>query len=445
MRAATSTSPPPWGPRQNPPVGWPDKGLWLPVKPTEQPLADKPVQSAGVDVGTKCLTPGTSIFEGPFSWPVMVLRDAALDHNIRTLADFTERHGLKLAPHGKTTMSPELFARQLAAGAWGLTFATPNQVLVGRKALRTPRIILANECVDVRALTWIATECATDPDFTFLGFVDSPAGVEAFADAARIAARQCGLDPEDLTGFGALVDLGYPGGRTGCRTLEAAAELAHAVAATAGVTLAGVAAYEGGLDSVDAVQQYLHHVRNLVLTLTQKGLLPAGSIVTAGGSAYFDVCADVLAQWPDDLHPTIVLRSGAYLTHDDGVYVEKTPFRRIEGNLRPALEVWASVISPGDPGRVIVGMGRRDAPYDSGMPLPLRVRRRGAQNSTPLTGCQVEKMDDQHAYLRGDADLHVGDLVCFGISHPCTAFDKWRTIPVLDEQDRLVEIVHTYF
>jgi len=35
--------------------------------------------------------------------------------------------------------------------------------------------------------------------------------------------------------------------------------------------------------------------------------------------------------------------------------------------------------------------------------------------------------------------------VCLGISHPCTAFDKWQLIPVVDEEYRIVDVVRTFF
>jgi D-serine deaminase-like pyridoxal phosphate-dependent protein len=44
-----------------------------------------------------------------------------------------------------------------------------------------------------------------------------------------------------------------------------------------------------------------------------------------------------------------------------------------------------------------------------------------------------------------DLPLGVGDLVACGISHPCSAFDRWRAIPVLDERDRVVDAVATFF
>lgn len=377
---------------------------------------------------------GGALFGDTLSFPLMTLRASALDHNLAQLAGFCADHGLLHAPHGKTTMAPALWQRQLDAGAWAITLATPDQVLVGRH-FGFDRLLLANEVLDANALRVLAADQAAHDAFELLFFVDSSAGVRAAAAAAVDA----------HTEFTVLIDLGYDGGRTGCRGIPAAVELAAAIAATRGVRLAGVAGYEGGLPDTATVTDYLRDLRDLAQTLYTEGLAAADAIVTAGGSSYFDSVAEVFSSdWADGFAPRVVLRSGAYVSHDDGVYRRKTPYNRMPGELAAAIEVFAQVISPGDPGRVIVGMGKRDAPYDDGLPVPLRVRRAGTDSDEPLDGT-VEKMDDQHAYLRTDAALEPGDVVSFGISHPCTAFDKWRLLPIVDDDGVVIEVVRTYF
>lgn len=379
---------------------------------------------------------GAELFDGSFRWPVMTLRESALAHNLATLAAFCAAHDLSFAPHGKTTMAPRLWQRQLDAGAWGITVATVDQAVIARRA-GVGRVLIANEVLDLGALTWLAHELATDPSAELWCYVDSPVGVSAAAASAAAGGARA---------LPVLVELGYPGGRTGCRSVTEALALAHVVAATPGVSLAGVAGYEGGCPDVASAADHLRQVQSLWNQALERGLMPAEAIVTAGGSSYFDVVADVWATgWRAGSRPRRVLRSGAYVSHDDGVYTTKTPFTRIDGSLAPAIEVWAQVISAGDPGRVIAGMGKRDAPYDEGLPVPLRVRKRQSTVVAPLDGVVVEKLDDHHAYLLGDAGLEPGDLVAFGISHPCTAFDKWRLLPVLSDDHRVVDLVRTWF
>jgi D-serine deaminase-like pyridoxal phosphate-dependent protein len=372
------------------------------------------------------------LFGGPFTWPVMVLRKSALDHNIATLAAFCARHGLAFAPHGKTTMAPVLFREQLRAGAWGITAATANQVLAYRR-FGVPRVVLANELLDPTALRWLAGEI--DRGMELLLYADSAEGVAALGAAA-------GERP-----FRVLAELGHQDGRTGCRTVAELAAVARAVAATPGTELAGVSGYEGGLPDAARAAAFLDDLRAAALELSAAGLLPGEVIVTVGGSAYFDLVAERLAgDWLPGHDLTVVLRSGAYVTHDDGLYTRRTPFTRIPGSLDAALEIWAQVISVPEPGLAIAGMGRREAPHDAGLPVPLRVRRADGALE-PAEGLTVTELNDHHAYLSGPSGtgLRPGDLVCFGVSHPCTAFDKWRLIPVVDDDHTVIDLIRTYF
>jgi D-serine deaminase-like pyridoxal phosphate-dependent protein len=151
-------------------------------------------------------------------------------------------------------------------------------------------------------------------------------------------------------------------------------------------------------------------------------------IVTAGGSAYFDLVAEGLA--PLVGRATVILRSGAFHVHDDGFYRGITPM----AGFRSAMHGWARVISRPEPGLVILDGGKRDFPYDEGMPV--------------TEFGSVEKLNDQHAYLRSD-EPRLGEVLRLGLSHPCTAFDKWRIIPVIASADEIdpvvVDLVRTWF
>ena len=368
-----------------------------------------------------------SLFDGMFTWPVMTARRSAIDHNIATLAAFADRHGLALAPHAKTTMSPQLVQAQLDAGAWGVTAATAGQVLVHR-SFGVPRVLLANEILDRGALRRLAAEIG---HFDFLCYADSAEGVRALDETAG------------ETPFRVLVELGHPGGRTGCRNQDELLEVARALRDAPGTEPAGVAGYEGTLGTADEVRAYLRDLARAARAVASWVTGPL--VVSAGGSSWFDLVAEELAPLAEELGATVVLRSGAYIAHDDGFYRETTPYNRLAGELRPALEVWAQVLSVPEPGIVLVGMGKRDVPYDLHLPSPKAVRRGGLEPAEPLTGVTVVKLWDQHAYLSGDAGLRPGDLVSFGLSHPCTAFDKWRVIPVVDDDDVVIDLINTYF
>ena len=359
--------------------------------------------------------------------PVMTLRDSALRNNIAVLAGFSSAHGLLMAPHMKTHMAPSLAVRQLEAGAWGVTVASVQQARVAWES-GIDHLIVANEVLDPAGLRWLAARRSPD----VLVYVDSLPGVEAIRDAV--------MDADDLR---VVIDLGWLGGRAGARTLDEVVELARALHGIGGVTLRGISGYEGGLSSVDLAAEYVRGALEAYNALVDEKLLPAASVLSMGGSAYFDVVAEVLA--PRRPETTVLLRSGAYITHDDGSYAGKGPFTRIDGQLVAAIDVWARVTSTPEPGLAIVAMGKRDAPYDEGMPVAKFLVRGGV--TTALDGAvTLTRMDDQHGYLALDGvDLVPGDVLRFGISHPCTAFDKWRVIPVIDDQDRVIDTVRTFF
>src|ERR1700751_228317 len=110
-----------------------------------------------------------------FSYPMLTLRESALTGNLAAMAAYCAGAGVELAPHGKKAMSPELAARQLASGAWGITVATIGQLRAYR-AFGFPRLLLANELVDEAGLAWLGEELAADPGFAAYCSVARPDG-----------------------------------------------------------------------------------------------------------------------------------------------------------------------------------------------------------------------------------------------------------------------------
>jgi D-serine deaminase-like pyridoxal phosphate-dependent protein len=383
-----------------------------------------------------------SLFGPGFTMPVLVLRERAVANNISAMAAYCAAAGVRLAPHGKTTMAPQLFARQLAAGAWAVTAATVGELHVYR-AFGIPRVLLANELTDPAGAAWLAGELAADPDFDCYVYADSLPGVRLLDEAVRRASPARPLP--------VLVELGYPGGRTGCRDLAAAEAVARAVAQAGSLRLAGAAGYEGGIgrdrspQSIGKVAAYCRELRSLGERLVATGLAPDELILSAGGSAFFDVVVQELASgWAGRPAPVVVLRSGVYIAFDHGLYAGIVPSP--PPLLEPALELWAHVLSRPEPGLALACTGRRDVAFDAGLPVPLRARGRDG-SLRPATGVRAVRLDDQHCYLQlsDGAGLEPGEMVCFGVSHPCTTFDKWRVIPVIDDDGRVVDAVHTFF
>jgi D-serine dehydratase len=360
--------------------------------------------------------------------PALVLHETALAHNIAAMAAFCAGRGVALAPHGKTTMAPQIFRAQLTAGAWGITAATVAHVRAYR-AWGVERVLMANELVQPAALRWLAAELDADPAFEFLCLVDSEAAVERMTAALGAARRPVRV----------LVELGNV--RAGARSVAAAVAAGRAAARSPALELAGLEGYEGTLGAdraartVADVDAFLDALRETADALG----LGDDAVVTAGGSAYFDRVVERLGGLPGRL----VLRAGCYVTHDHGMYEGLSP---LTGTLRPALELWAEVLSAPEPGFAVAGFGKRDAPYDIRLPQPLgRVHPTGERED--LAGrVTVEQLNDQHAFLRCDGvRLAVGDLLVCGIAHPCTAFDKWRLIPTVDDDLAVTGAVRTFF
>lgn len=391
------------------------------------------------------------VLDDTLPYPLATLRTSALMHNLAWMQAWAKRKGVGLAPHGKTTMSPELFRLQLQAGAWGLTVAHVHQLQLAL-ASGAQRCIIANQVLadaDLDGLNALL-ECHAAARVWFL--VDSLAQLALLEDWARRRrhARR----------FDVLLELGTPGFRTGCRGHEEALTLARALAASTTVRLGGVECYEGGLATCDsahdsaAVSQLVQRVRSVVQAMDAEGLWGDEQLlITAGGSAIFDLVIPLLTGYPVSRPIQGVLRSGCYVTHDHGRYAH---FLRLveqreglQDSLRPAIEIWAMVQSVPEPGLALLSAGRRDLSFDQRMPLPVRWAARGSR--TPVaapSSWEVHALSDQHAHMRFDANgpvPKVGDRVALGISHPCTTFDKWRWMALVDDEARITGAITTHF
>lgn len=379
--------------------------------------------------------------------PAVTLDESALRHNLHRFARWCAERRLDLAPHAKTTMSPHLWSAQLEHGAWGLTAATVAQARTMR-SFGVQRVLIANEVVEEGQLAWIR-DALSDPSFQVLCLVDSEAGVRIMESALAGAERPLPV----------LVELGVEGRRTGVRDVDGALSLARAVAAATHLTLVGVEAFEGVFpqrrddDSPARVRDWLDLLFDFARRADAEGLFSEASevIVTAGGSSYPDLVADALSA-PSQLSRPVrrIVRSGCYLTHDD-LFMERTSPLRSSADpdpLRPALSCYARVLSCPEPGRALLGVGKRDVSFDIDLPIPRALLR--GDDRTPLDhGTRVVELNDHHGFLEftdtGDTAPRVGDVVELGLSHPCTVFDKWPLIPVLDSDHRIVDAVRTLF
>ena len=393
---------------------------------------------------------GWNILAGHLPLPIAVLKAGALAHNLAWMQAFARERGLDLAPHGKTTMSPQLFRRQLDAGAWGITFATVFQLRLGVQA-GVRRALIANQVQTAPDLAGLAQLLARTAGLRTAFLVDS---IEQLRQIEAWCAAQ-----QQAPVFDVLLELGVDGGRTGIRHEGDALALARALHRSPAVCLVGVECYEGlgvtGDSAADtaAADALMARVNALALQCDREALFEADEvIVSAGGSALFDRVAA-------HMHPALsrpvrgLLRSGCYVTHDHGHYkrlVHQVAQRcGCADELQPALEVWTTVQSCPEPGLALLTGGRRDLSFDVELPHPLKLVRAGQVHALPTDGSwRIRGLNDQHAHLRfDDAGLQprVGDLLALGISHPCTTFDKWHWMPVVDDDYGVIDAVTIHF
>ncbi|EOD80851.1 low-specificity D-threonine aldolase [Grimontia indica] len=380
--------------------------------------------------------------------PAAVVSETAITHNAHWMQRFANQSEVLLAPHGKTTMSPQLFKAQIEQGAWGLTLATPAQAQVAAEA-GAKRIILANQIVGLANINAVL-DIIEHYRIEVYPCIDSQYLAEQWQSAANARNLQVTM----------LVELGVPGGRCGCRTHEQVKALAEYIAHSSHLQFAGIEFYEGVIhaehesDDVEpAVREFISGAVTLAESLITLSALDK-PIVTGAGSAWYDVVAEAFT---GKTRLTTIIRPGCYLIHDDGIYLEAqnavmeraqrdgSTACRLDGDLVSALTLYAHVISVPEKDKAIIGLGKRDVAFDAGLPKAIRLYRDG--QPLPLPELTSTDIMDQHLFLEvmQEDTLQVGDILVFSTSHPCLTFDKWRYIGVETEPDTITKWITTYF
>ncbi|BBQ80484.1 aldolase [Raoultella ornithinolytica] len=377
--------------------------------------------------------------------PAALVKKTALENNIAWMQRYADTRGVSLAPHGKTTMTPWIFQAQQRAGAWGIGVGSAWQASAAM-ASGIERVLMVNQLVGQANMQVVSQLKAHYRAVDFLCCVDSLANARTLS--AFFSARQQTLD--------VLIELGVPGGRCGCRSVDAALALAQEVATLPGLTLRGLELYEGVLHGDDPQPQVEALLRQAAGLACQMAPLVEGEfILTGAGTVWYDVVCNVwlAAQKPDRCR--VVIRPGCYITHDMGIYeiarqelIARDPIAcDLGGDLTSALELMAMVQSVPEADRAVVNFGKRDCAFDAGLPQPVAHYRHG--KALPLQADEIVSVGimDQHCMLRlaPGCDVQVGDIVLFGTSHPCLTFDKWKTLLLVDDEYNVLEELDTLF
>lgn len=378
------------------------------------------------------------------SLPAAIIYQSKWNNNLRWMQDFANIHGVHLAPHGKTTMIPDFWHKQIEAGAWGITLATAVQVATAaRSGIKT--ILMANQLVGKRNMEIIA---ALPSDLAFYCLVDSMDNVHQLGSFFAQTNRSLNL----------LIEIGIKGGRCGCRTEEEAIALSGAIAKYKCLNLAGIEFYEGiihGENLLTRIQAFLQKIIAITEKLSHIGAFSQQQIIVSGaGSAWYDQVSNMLQQTNFSVDIMALIRPGCYLIHDQGIceQAQTQVMTRLgahtRGSLQSCLEVWSYVQSRPEPGLAIVNMGKRDVAFSDGLPKPaLHFRPGHKKPSTANPALRTVEMMDQHAYIQipEPADLKVGDMLSFSTSHPCLTFDKWRQICIVNDDYEVIQCVDSFF
>lgn len=399
---------------------------------------------------------GWNILKEDLPLPVAVLKASAIDNNERWMKSFLDASDATISPHGKTTMSPQIFELQMENGAWAITVSTVHQLQVCRR-FEFNRILMANQLIGRQAIRYVLDELRQNDDFEFFCLADSIEGIEALHKA--VTDEPLGR-PINL-----LLEGGVGGARAGCRDVDAALDVAREIkAAEPHLTLRGVEGYEGVIygkvaeDRESRVAQFIDFLVEIAEACAREKLFSKSPVIlSAGGSGYYDIVVDHLAKARLDCESMVLTRSGGYLFHDSNMYrhhfermqERSDKIKAMDEGLIPAIQVWGYVQSCPEPGRIILAVGKRDISFDDDLPVAELWHRPGVHDKPQPVGdgCRTVEMHTQHIHMDAPIDhpFRIGDMISLGISQPCTTFDKWQVIPVVDDDYNVVSAIRTFF
>ena len=390
-----------------------------------------PLSSHGITT-KKFIKSKPNLFTSGIQFPMMILKERALKNNISVMAAYCRLVGAELAPHVKTTMSPQIAQMQVDAGAWALTIANFWQAEIFRK-FGFKKLIIANEVLDPSAIAEIAKlNAKSKAEIIF--YVDSLVGLKIIKEATPKNGK-----------INLFIEIGTDHGRGGVRELSLVKELAQEIKNDSRLHLRGVTGFEGAVPNAARTSEGENAVHNFCKKIVDAAEVAfefksdEKFIVSAGGSAYFEIVAEELNKFSKP--KILLLRSGGYVTHDHIYYEEIYPFKNTGKPLLPAIEVWSQVISAPESGFGVLNLGKRDIGCDLHNPIPFA---KYAGKVEKFTG-NIEKLNDQHGFMRSEDKFAVSELIGLGISHPCTTFDKWKLIPLVNDDYDVVDLIHTFF
>jgi len=323
--------------------------------------------------------------EAEIQTPCLILDLDALEANLRRMAEFAGRHGLRLRPHGKMHKSVDIARMQIEiGGASGLCCQKVSEAEVFVRG-GISDVLITNE---VRSPVMI-DRLARLP---FLGArvavcVDDPTNVPELAEAAR----------RHGTSLGCFIEVDCGAGRCGLSDPDAALALARAIASAPDLTFEGVQAYQGRLQHLPTyAEREAAFAASLAITRAVVDRIEAGGLkvplVTGGGTGSHPLEA------ASGLYGEIQCGSYAFMDADYG-RVRGPDGGRLDTEWQNALFLLTSVLSCPAPGRAICDAGLKAQSADSGLPVVFG-----------RDGVRYTRWTDEHGELADpDGRLAIGD------------------------------------
>lgn len=391
-----------------------------------------------------------SLLKEDFQLPIMALDHSAVANNCSWMQDYADLAGVKLAPHGKTSMCPELFKMQIDRGAWGMTLANNYQVKIAYDC-GIRKILMANQLVGKSNILSIIKLLKADPNFEFYCLVDSQKNLDALNQKAE----------EHSVSLNVLIEIAPEHGRAGLRTKTEVIELAQYIKSSCPkIILTGIECYEGVIHSCDPipeVDQFLEFVAHTTTQLEQLDLFETSQLIlSGGGTVFFDRVVAILGKTKLQTPFDLLIRPGCYISHDSGIYdgfqkelKARDPLaRQVTGDLQAAIEIICYVQSIPEPRLAILNIGKRDVSFDSGLPTPEKHFSTDQEKIHQLDQhWEIRDLNDQHAFMHfpKESTLTVGDIICCRISHPCLTFDKWPQIALINDEYEVIDFIESRF
>ena len=329
--------------------------------------------------------------------PALLVDLESMERNLRRVADYTARHGLRLRPHTKTHKSPRIGRRQLELGAAGLTVAKVGEAEVMLDAA-PPDMLVAYPVIGRAKLERLMAVARRTRVTVSL---DSLAAAQQLSEAAQAAGVNVGVLAETDVGLGRV------GVSPGAELLD----LARGIEGLASLSFEGIAFYPGhikdnGAAGREALAALGGLIQSILADFRREGI--EARIVSGGStpSLYHS----------HELPGLNEIRPGTYVYNDWNTVAS--------GACTPqecAATLLVTVVSTARPGQIIVDGGSKTFSSD-------RLTGSGAESTfghvVEAPEAVFHKMNEEHGYVdvrQCGRKFEIGERLRIIPNHICVA------------------------